>query len=340
MKTVLPPENLDIAGQPFVLRDATQHDAADILQLHQRVFGSAVDAAWFDWKYVLGAGEGVGLWGAGGLVAFCGGTPRWVWWRGQRMHCLQVGDVMVAPEWRGLFTRKSPFYLVCQRLYHSRLGAGRDFVAGFGFPNVRHLQLAVKTRLSWDAGTVEQWHWPVPEGRPCGLGWRWRARPVDAMSHDFDVALERAWAAMRASAWHCALGERNASYWRWRFAQRPDRQYRFVALRSLWRRQPEGLAVFALPTQARQPLFWLDWAGPPALLPLARAAGLALAAQEGAAGLDAWISPALAPWLADTASNASVKTAAGVGVPRASFFSADQLASFQAWWMGGDTDFL
>lgn len=340
MKTVFPPESLEIAGQTFILRDATVQDASDVLRLHRRVFGSEVDIGWFDWKYVIGEGEAVGLWGAEGLVAFCGGTPRWVWLHGQRLRCLQIGDVMVAPEWRGVLKRKNPFFLVSERFYRSRLGTGRDFAAGFGFPNVRHLQLAVKTGLSWDVGTVAQWHWPVREAIRSRLEWPWRTRQIDGLSPDFDTLVNRAWDAMRWSGPDSILGERDAKYWRWRFVQRPDRQYRFVALHSFWQRRPQGIAVFASPAQAQQSLHWLDWVGPPSLLPLAQSAGLALAAKEGATGLDAWASPAMAQWLACTTATTGTKTAAGVGIPKASSLSGEQVESMNGWWTGGDTDFL
>ncbi|HOF52620.1 MAG TPA: GNAT family N-acetyltransferase, partial [Rhodoferax sp.] len=113
---------LEIAGTVFTLRDVGPSDCTAVLGLHRRVFGSTVDAAWFDWKYRHGGGEAVGLWQGNELVAHCGGTPRTVLHHGRPARDLQIGDVMVAPEWRGVLRRRGPFYHVSERLYSSRLG--------------------------------------------------------------------------------------------------------------------------------------------------------------------------------------------------------------------------
>ena len=89
---------LEIAGTVFTLRDVGPSDCTAVLGLHRRVFGSTVDAAWFDWKYRHGGGEAVGLWQGNELVAHCGGTPRTVLHHGRPARDLQIGDVMVAPS--------------------------------------------------------------------------------------------------------------------------------------------------------------------------------------------------------------------------------------------------
>ncbi len=339
MLTQLVSEGLEIASQRFTLRDISSSDISDVLQLHRHVFGSAVDAAWFEWKYVRGQGEGVGLWHDGRLVAFCGGTPRWIWNRGARARYLQIGDVMVAPEWRGVLARKSPFYYVSERFYRSRLGEGHDFVAAFGFPNTRHLRLAVKMGLSWDAGSVSSLLWTLDNTTLPRLGWSWRTERLDCHAPGFDGAVDHAWQAMLRGSLEGFLGERDAQYLRWRFVDRPDRKYRFLGLQRRWQQQACGVAVFAAPAQAGDALQWLDWVGPSEWLPQACATGMALARSEGAAGLATWASPAVASRLASTAPVCTGQ-AAGVGVPRASALSGEQVAQLHCWWTGGDTDFL
>jgi hypothetical protein len=88
-----------------------------------------------------GGGEGVGAWHDGRLVAHCGGLPRNILHQGILQHDLQIGDVMVAPEWRGILTRHGPFFHVSKKFYDSRLGRKNRFHMGFGFPNARHLRL-------------------------------------------------------------------------------------------------------------------------------------------------------------------------------------------------------
>lgn len=349
MTAAPPPHTLRIADASLTLRDLVPGDAGDrddVLALHQQVFGSAADARWYDWKYLHGRGEGVGLWHGAKLVAFCGGTPRQVVCQGVQTPFLQIGDVMVSPAWRGVLTRKSPFFYVSDRLYRSRLGPGKPYAAGFGFPNQRHLRLAVKTGLSHDAGTVAGLQWLLNGAAPLAmaatvrrLGWGWRAQELDPTSPGFDAAVDRCWERMRAGCTANLLGVRDAQYVRWRFVERPDRQYRFIAMRRPWRREPVGIAVVAQPVEPAQALPWLDWVGPQELLCAAWAMGMQQAHCDGAAGLTSWASTPMERVLASTRP-APLGTVAGVGVPTASALSAQQVAGLSSWWTGGDTDFL
>lgn len=340
MKTVWLPETVEINGQSFVLRDVTEQDANDVLTLHQRVFGSAVDHAWFDWKYMQGHGEGVGLWHAEQLVAFCGGTPRQVWHQGTVRRDLQIGDVMVAPEWRGILTRKGPFYHVCRRFYVSRLGSEREFFAGFGFPNKRHLRLAVKTGLSWDSEVINQLYWTGNDIHSRPAGWVWQADWLDSTHPAFGKWVDQAWDNMSAQLSGITAGVRDANYWRWRFVQRPDKKYRFLGLRRPWQRRWQGIAVLSAATNGHKlPVEWLDWVGPLEWMQVACTLAVQRAVAEKAPGLSAWASPWMAQRLA-TQPPASTTVIAGVGIPKGSSLTEIEVSQLNAWWTGGDTDFL
>lgn len=156
--------NLIVAGKPMVVRLLTEDDAPAVLRLHSEVFDSHVQPSWYRWKYKLGTGFAMGLWCEGQLIAHCGGLPRRVMTNASEAAGLQIGDVMVAPAWRGLMTRSSPFFHVSQSLYRTAIGPLCDFSFGFGFPNHRHLRLAVKQQLLQDAGSLWSlcWDWSDP----------------------------------------------------------------------------------------------------------------------------------------------------------------------------------
>lgn len=337
MRTSIGVQALEIAGQAFTLRDVVPADRADVLHLHHRVFGSTVDATWFNWKYRDGSGEAVGLWQGAELVAHCGGVPRAVWHQGRPLQDLQIGDVMVAPEWRGVLTRRGPFFLVSERFYASRLGAGQAFHAGFGFPNERAFRLGDRLGLNWNAGQMEVLTWLGPPSRR--LGWGWRAEPLHLSDPAFDEAVAHAWAAMKAQTVTYSIGVRDAAYLRWRFGRRPDQAYDFVQVRRPWRRQPDGVAVLARPANSQFCAQWLDWIGPPELLATACRLCRVQVARTGAAGLTTWASPAVANHLAGTGVTQRA-VAAVLGMPKASNLTADQLPRLNWWLMGGDTDFL
>lgn len=337
---------LVLGGQPMVLRDLTPEDAGALLALHQRVFGGTVDAAWYCWKYgnshCGGGGEGMGVWHEGQLIAHCGGVPRRMWHQGVSACDLQIGDVMVAPEWRGVLTRRGPFFHVCQGLYASRLGVKNRFQVGFGFPSARHFRLAVKVGLLWDGGSVTEVHWknPAPVGPNGGLSrWHWQTSPLHPDTTGFDRAVDSAWEQMRSNLKTASVGERTSAYVRWRFAQRPGHDPLFLQLRRPWARQPVGIAVLARPTVAQPMAHWLDWIGPPELMPMACLLCRTAAAGLGATGLMAWASRAVLERLTDTGMSSQTE-AALIGVPWTSDLKGQSVTALNWWFMGGDTDFL
>lgn len=342
-------QEVHIAGESFVLRDLQPSDEADqkaLLALHTEVFGSAADTSWFGWKYWQGGGQGVGLWLGTRMVAYCGGTPRSVCHQGAWKHDLQIGDVMVAPEWRGVLTRRGPFFHVCDRFYRSRIGAGQPFDVAWGFPNQRHLHLAVKMGLSWDAGLMHGLTWTTAGA---ALPWHIRSEPwqIEAdTSPDnppdglFDRTIQMLWTQMKRSpaAAGVSLGIRDAAYLRWRYLHRPDRNYQWVCVRRAWSTRPLGVAVVAeAPSDGA--LLWLDWIGPMQHLPLAALACRTHARQVGATYLNAWASEPVCLALADSGVNHR-SVVAGLGVPVASDVTDNQVAALNWWFMGGDTDFL
>lgn len=332
-------ETVTIGSAELAVRPLDAGDREPVLALHRRVFGSAVDAAWYDWKYGAGQGRGraVGVWHGSALVAHCAGIPRALWHAGRPARGLQIGDVMVDPAWRGILTRRGPFFQACRRLYDDQLGTARAQQIGFGFPNQRHLRLAVMLGLSWDGGTVDALRWDTAGALPLP-GWQWRWAAIDAADERLDADADGAWQAMRRAAGTAlTLGQRDAGYLRWRYLQRPDQGgYRLFRLRRPWSRQAQGIAVLR---PAGTDWQWLDWIGPPQLLPLAAQACRHQAAGGGGASLSAWLSPVVADRLAGSGVRQR-ETVAWVGIPCASALSAQEAAGLRLWFMGGDTDFL
>lgn len=333
------PLSLRIGDVAFALRDVGPDDIDAMLSLHRRVFGSDTDLAWFDWKYRQGHAIAVGVWQetSGTLVAHCGGIPRRLWHQGRPTSGLQIGDVMVAPEFRGILTRRGPFYHATRALYEGKLGPGRIAI-GYGFPNERHTRLGVMLKLGWHRGDIASLVWdtsavPAAHWRE-RLAWRWQAlSPQDAA---FDQAVTQAWAAMRGDGTALTLGERDPDYIRWRFVQRPDKQYRFFTLRRPWLARAEGVAVLDL---AQPQSLWLDWIGPRRSMAVASRFARRAAAAAGATSLAAWASPAVEEALAGSGI-AHRAYAACLGIPMASDLREQDLPGVRWWFMGGDTDFL
>lgn len=329
-------DDIEIGGKSFQLRDLSPDDRQDFLALHQRVFGPDVGDDWYQWKYGAGRGLGTGLWHSGQLVAHCGGLPRTLWRDGVPQTGIQIGDVMVAPEWRGILTRHGPFFHVSRAFYTSHVGARAGNDIAYGFPSERHLKLAVVLKLLWDGGPIHALSWR-PKAAPDDLpGWLWRWSALDPSDSGFNAQVNSAWERMRAAAGDLSVGERRAEYVRWRYCERPGRQCSFFMLRRAWSVAPTGIAVLDFGSPNVQ---WLDWIGEPACIVTASKACLAEAARRGAESMDAWTSPLVTQSLRSSGI-ARQSVTAWLGVPRASSLSAEEVASSRWWLMGGDTDFL
>lgn len=327
-----------VSGRRFLVRPLAPdgHDCAAVLALFERVFGHRGTAQWHTWKYIQGDARAVGLWSEDGqLLAHYGGVPRVLQAATGVLHAVQIGDVMVAPEVRGLLTRRGPFFQVCSRFFGDWVGTGRDFALAFGFPNARHMKLGRVMDLYHDVLPVMGVHWP--SGSP-PLPFGWRCEKVDG---DAACALaDRLWPAMRAGQAGLTLGVRDGAYLRWRFVQRPDMEYAFLALRR-WPWQAahaaRALAVVRI-DEAAGSLQVLDVIGGAAAMPAMLRAVRQEAARRGLQA-QAWACGQSLQWMC---AHGAVQDGpvASLAVARASALDAAMLADMRWWWTGGDTDFL
>ena len=343
--------HLTMADQALTLKVLVPEDEPAFLKLHQEVFGSSADPVWFHWKYKLGHAVGMSLWSGERMVAHCGGIPRSVWHHGDLKQDLQIGDVMVSPEWRGALTRQNPFFHVSEGLYQSFVGAGKAFFMGFGFPNDRHLRLAVKLGIGWRIGEVHQLKWLVNSDKSAAsLGWFWRGDLVGSTGSNVDnpqplkACVDIAWQRMQQdpASLKYSLGQRDWAQFEWRYLQRPDKRYQFVVLRRPWSSSSSachGIAVLSAPAEKGAPLLWLDWIGPLDLMTLAHRMVMQVARQQQASCVLSWASAEVEQALQSTGIDA-FETCAVMGVPVASDLTAEQAQNLHWWAMAGDTDFL
>lgn len=348
-QVAIPVERVRVGQHELTVCDIQSDDLPAVVGLHTLVFGSQVDSSWFGWKYGQdshqGRGQAVGAWCGDVLVAFCGGVPRTLDVHGQTSRALQLADVMVHPMWRGILTRKGPFYYASSRFYRSRLGevATHPFQLAFGFGSQIHVRLAVKVGLGWDSGQMQMLHWQPLAAAPNMLGWAWRWEEVEYTDARLAHHVNCAWSVMRAQCQTMTLGHRDIDYVKWRYIDRPfdagggaRTQYRFFVLRRPWSRNAVGVAVMDSRADTVQ---WLDWIGPVDLMPLVARAVRCEAGRVGATDVSAWASPAVEACLAHT-DVARREVCAWLGMPQASAISPAAIPGLNWWLMGGDTDYL
>lgn len=323
-----------IGGHRYVIRDVLPADEPQVIRLFVEAFGHQPGRDWFEWKYGAGRAGALGLWDeTGRLKAHYAGIPRTILWQGHSVAGLQIGDVMVSPEIRGLMVRNGPLQQICSRFFATRVGAGRPYRFAWGFPNQRHLRLGITLGLYRDAGVISQLSWLAKHRR---LSPWWSFSPLDASSDDFDSQVDSVWQAMAGDLRDHVLGMRDSGYVRWRFVSRPDRQYRLYALRRRLNGRMMALAVMRFAEGGAE---LLDVVGPRSVFRHVVRAALSEAARAGATCLTAWASPALVELAGDTGA-AAVPSGASLAISKGSDLSAEEITAARWWLMGGDTDFL
>lgn len=335
---------INIAGQRLILRDIQEKHKFDLLLLHQKIFSSTAQEEWFKWKYVLGKGDGVGIWNENHeMIAFCGGVPRRFFKRGEVTNFLQIGDLMVSPEWRGIMARNNPFWYACETFYNTRLGKDKALKIGFGLTHARALRLHVKRGMSWDAGSIEHLQWQVtPKEIFSFRQLMWVIKPLSVTDADFSSTVENAWQSMQATSQHYSLGIRNANYLSWRYIQRPDKNYQLFTLRRTLKCKPAGILVLSQPSSSGEAVQWLDWIGPISDIGHACRAAQHLAARDGISTtgtMTAWASPAVAQLLTATKPQ-SLGAVAHLGILTASALTREAVPKLRMWLMAGDTEFI
>lgn len=327
------PEVITLGGRPCVVRATDSADAPAVLELFAHVFGERQSPDWFAWKYGAAGldGRACGLWDEDGrLIAHYAGFPRTLLWQGKPRAALQIGDLMVAPEARGLFTRKGAFFHLASLVTAHWAGPGRPFALAFGFPQERALRLGERLGFYRGLGVIEMLRWPAQIMRPALL-WRCEAVAAEGLAEVADAC----WQTMRRENDALILGQRDADYLRRRYRLRPDAHYEYALLRP----RAFGSPALAVWRRAGDMLRWVDFVGPRRALPHAIRTLQALAAQAGAAGVECWACPALAERLAPGGAR-RVGAACQLTWASAAVGPVDAALFHAGWWMGGDTDFL
>jgi hypothetical protein len=323
----------------------------EICALFEQVFGGSMSEALWRWKYDGGRGCASGARAdddaQGALLAHYGGTARMLCLGNTTIAGVQMGDVMVRPDARGVLSRSGPFARVTRHFIDERVGDGLRYAVGFGFPNARHARLGELLGLYRALGEVRELAWPA--ANPTGqAAWRWRLEALPALdAPDAAQAWARVdglWERMRRALPEWLIAQRNGAWVRHRYADHPHHRYRLDWLRCRWTRRVLGVVVMRVPAAeaaaAGAGWEWMDWIGEPRHLPLAIEVARAEAARAGAGWLRGWFSaPLIARFVPHAGEPAPVPVCTWCVTVRR---SADVPAALDAapWWLtGGDTDF-
>ena len=316
--------------------DKHSFQAMEAAELFEKSFGHGFDEALWHWKYELGAGrcvvarDKVG----GKLVAHYGGAPRKIAYFGDDALAIQPCDVMVMPEQRTRYGSGSLFFKVAATFLEREIGNTVDHLLGFGFPNKKTMNLAIRLGLYEKTDDFVELRLPMVGNNPSG----YCLVPFDARDSLQQSELEQLWAAMRTDFTAGIIGVRDADYLDYRYRQHPHSD----GYSMQWLQDAQGttlaLVVSKLSGEAR---LLLDVVCPRKALPRAMEA----CPQAFAADTDApprqllfWITQA---WLDEVMIPGATVHDLGIEIPCNSWNPGPAASKLQGkWWLtAGDMDF-
>jgi hypothetical protein len=304
-------------------------DESELMALFSSAFGHDMPPRLWRWKYAGQDPIGALVRRDGRLVAFYGGTPRVISLFGVPTTAIQIGDIMVHPDERGILTRKGAFFLAATTFLERYVGDGKVFPLAFGFPSNRHNRLGERLGLYAKVGEIMRVTWSALKTLPSPL------LRVCTLDIGMGAAVDRLWAEMAAALSHQIVGVRDFNYLRRRYLEHPTISYRvFFASRRL-ASTPFGIIVVR---ELDDELELVDIIAPPQ-----RLAALVKIVRRLAWNLDkpqayAWISSQHAELMA---AGSGVISPTEISVPTCAWTQGTAPAElYDCWWlMSGDTDF-
>jgi len=328
-ETVAVPDASPIKAPRWRAIDAQAIHQENLLGLFNDAFGHSTSAAHWQWKYRFAASPGTLVLDGDRAVAFNGGMPRKAYIQGALETVVQMGDVMVAPDQRGILTRRGPFYLSVMHFFKAQVGPGKNYSLAFGFPNARHARLGVKQGLYCQVDKIVQARWPARAGRSLMLG----SKQLEAAQL---TLIDPLWAQMQADTKTLAICVRDAQWIEHRYFNKPHQDY--IVLRVFHRLTRQTRGVIVLKPQGDDGVEILDIIAPqkhfPSLINIAQMATHRL----GQKWLFGWFSPQAIRWSEATG---PIIEETDVVIPGSAVNDETwSLRVKERWWlMGGDTDF-
>jgi hypothetical protein len=303
---------------------ATPQDTPALLALFASCFDTPMDETLWHWKYRQHGHHAV-VWQRGQIIAHDGGITRKTLLFGRQVLATQNGDVMVAPQARGLLTRQGAFYRAAVAYTTAYCGYGRRHLIGVGFPNRRHLIIAQRLGLYRSVGEMVEWRLAA-QPAPSAL------RLVEGQPEDQQV--DGLFAAMAQAMRDGIVGIRDSTYCRYRYAAHPMEPYRWMTLVSA---NGEYMGIVVAREHAGR-LLVMDLIAHPDHFPLLLQHAAHKAWQLGLPHVAMWIPAARRSWLG----TGGETIALGIAIPTNSFSPGPPTEALQdRWWLtAGDTDFL
>ncbi len=303
---------------------ATLQDIPGLLALFASCFGSPMSETLWCWKYRQHGHHAV-VWHRGQIIAHDGGITRRTLLFGREVLATQNGDVMVAPQARGLLTRQGAFYRAAAAYATAYCGYGRRHLIGVGFPNRRAMVIAQRLGLYRAVGEMVEWRLqaqPAPSALLLADG-----QPEDRL-------IDGLFATMAQAMGDGIVGIRDSVYCHHRYLAHPTEHYLWLTLAT-----PAGEQLgLVIAREQEGRLLIMDLIARPDHFPILLQHAAHRAWQRGLPHVALWLPAHRRPWLGALGETHPL----GIVIPTNSFSPGPPTDNLQdRWWLtAGDTDFL
>lgn len=209
------------------LLPAESMPASSCQELFERSFDTPFDETLWRWKYDDGRGHSVLALKGGQVVAHYGGITRNIYYFSEQRRAIQICDVMVMPEHRSFYSKRSLFFLTAASMLEQHAGNSAQHLLGFGFPNIKAMHVAQRLGLYQKTDELLALSYDVNAGTHRAPGWDVsQVSPGEALQETCNGL----WHKMLGAFADGIIGVRDWHYLGYRYEQRPGLDYRFLQL--------------------------------------------------------------------------------------------------------------
>jgi len=192
-----------------------------LIALYEEVFKGAMSQEFWKWKYKDVEWRAVCALKDNEIVAHYNGMARDILYFGKPKRAIQPCDIMVSSKARGGIKTNSPFFSTTKAWILSNLGAHKEFLLTYGFPNIRHMRLGEKMGLYAEVDKVKEITWFTKKQEA--------SSDINVVLHDYNTALDEeintVWTNMAGEFKDHIIGLRDSQYLRQRYLNHPLHKY-------------------------------------------------------------------------------------------------------------------
>ncbi|MEQ8312496.1 MAG: GNAT family N-acetyltransferase [Gammaproteobacteria bacterium] len=324
--------------------DIHSFSPTEVREMFEASFGVEFDPELWRWKYELGSGTCVVAreHPGGAIVSHYGGAPRKIDYFGKPSMAIQPCDVMVLPEVRRHYGKSSLFFKTAATFLEREIGNTVDHLLGFGFPNQKAMNIALRLGLYEKTDDFVELVYPPPaeDSMDAERSQAYEFVPVDIEDEQHRAQIDRLWQEMRVAHESGIVGVRDADYVRYRYFDHPFQKrglYQCLFVQST--SNAEVLALVVLKEHAQQLLLMDMVCAAESIGSTLDALNLYCHSQAESRQLKTWITQG---WQTAVERPGCTVNELGIEIPCNSWNpgpSSEVL--YGAWWlMAGDMDFV